>query len=323
MEPTTSAAPGDDAQSDGGAAVAPDDGARATFKPDRDAALQAFDEASAHYHAGRYRDAGFAFLRSFEAAPSIETLWAAANSFRLAGEVILAVTTYERYFQYVDDNERRVESSRKFYEALRDRVGSLTVHLGDGVSVSEIRVNGNRVALADFPVMLLAGPVTVEFVGGEPGQRRVNNTQVTGRVTTLVTFDGFGPPAPAQVGGPPKGTTDQATPWRPPPLVRPFFWTSLAVTTASGVALVVMGALTLREKAAFEDMNAAGAAYPADREANFFSFRQVTNVLVGVTAGLGVITIALGVVSFSNPRKRARSTQARVSLATGGLRLRF
>ena len=63
--------------------LSPDEEAR------RKAALASFYEGSALFREQKYNAAAAAFLQSFEIVASIESLWAAANSYRLAGEVVV------------------------------------------------------------------------------------------------------------------------------------------------------------------------------------------------------------------------------------------
>ena len=57
---------------------------------------------------------------------------------------------------------------------------------------------------------------------------------------------------------------------------------------------------------------------------NFDRYRRAANISLGVTAGLGLASFVLGIVTFSRTRREASATQrARVGLDPGGLRVQF
>ncbi|MCB9750274.1 MAG: hypothetical protein H6713_09775 [Myxococcales bacterium] len=301
-------------------------------------AREQFFAASELFHAERYADAGEAFLKSFKIMPSIDSLWAAANSFRLADEVVRAVDVYERYFRYVDDNRERAEQSRAHYDQLCERVGRVNVQLAEGVDVREILVNGESVALDAFPHKILAGPVEVVFVGSEPGQREVSRALLQGRSTTVITFAGF-------VSAEPRDPLED----QPPPVdgssgprlgLKAAFWTGVGLTAAGAVTIGALGGLALHYRREWEarlcpDMSCVGVDMPEPAEpwrVRAEDFQGATNIAIGVTAGVATVTFILGAVALSqraraqdeeDGRARARRTRARVVARGAGLGVAF
>ena len=310
----------------------------AAVDPREEAAREAFREASRLFHKQDFKAAGDAFLRSFEILPSIDSLWAAANSYRLADEVVRAAEIYERYFQYVDDNRERAEKARAELNALRERVGRVNVQIAEEAEVLEILVNGEPVAREAFPRLVAAGPVEVEFRGAEPGQRSMNQVQLDGRSTIVVSFPGFGAGDPETPGEPSFVDPPEETPTRARQGVKAAFWTGVGLTAAGAVTVGVLGGMTLRYRNEWLSLQcpdgvcAPGSPSPEDARQNFERYKPATNVAIGVTAGVAAVTLILGVVAYRRGERPVESAALRgrmvarrpqLRVGAGGLGLRF
>jgi hypothetical protein len=124
---------------------------------------------------------------------------------------------------------------------------------------------------------------------------------------------------------PPTPRQDSSRPRTLPKL----FWTGTALTGAGAIAVGVLGGLTLRARnnyvARYEFMVPPGEtdANQADQD-RFHELHLATNVMIGVAAGLAVITLALGIVTLQQARRlRPRAGSARLRLAASGLQLAF
>jgi hypothetical protein len=102
----------------------------------------------------------------------------------------------------------------------------------------------------------------------------------------------------------------------------------LGVTVASGVALGVLGGLTVSRKSRFDNSLAdledgMGPDEPlADR---FYALRRGTNAMIAVTAVTGMATLILGLFAFSPTRRSGAraSTHKRFRVTPGGVAVRF
>lgn len=280
-----------------------------------------FLEARDRFYEDAFGEAGELFLQSFAAYPSLEALYGAANSFERNGDILIALELYDRYFTYVDDHPTRPASAQRSYRALTRLVGRVDIEVAPGASFRTLKINGKPVAKAKLPARVLPGVVRVEFLGDETWQREQLDTEVLAGATAVFKFSGFRqPPKMPGPALPPGGNPDikPDTPPRPrrSQVATNVFWAGLGMTAASGVALTTLGALTIRERNRFES-ELGMTPYPADHEANFQRYRQVTNVLIGVTSGLAAFTIVSGVIALSS-RRRA-SQRNKVSLGPEGL----
>ncbi len=299
--------------------------------PRVEAALEAFREASKLFHEEDFKAAGDAFLRSFKILPSIDSLWAAANSYRLADEVVRAVEVYERYFQYVDDNRDRAEKARAEFDTLRARVGRLNVQIAKDAMVREILVNGEPVAREAFPRLVVAGPVEVEFLGLEEGQRSVSRVRIDGRSTIVVSFPGFGGSEEQAPFGDTPGDPPDEPASRKRQAVKAAFWSGVGLTAAGAVTIGVLGGMTLHYRNEWQSLQcpdgvcSPGSPSPEDAKQNFERYKPATNVAIGVTAGVAAVTLVLGVIAYRRGDRRAESAtrRSRLRVSAGGLGLRF
>lgn len=292
--------------------------------------------AREHYQTGqelfeqqRYREAAYAFERSYDAIAAPDTLYNVAISYELAELPVEALPPYVRYLESLPpESEERGEIERSVAR-LRAQVGELDLDIPDGVEVTSIAIDGQPVAREEFPRLARPGPVALTIRGGEDHEVMETTVDLVAGKSSVVTVQ-F-PPEPGPVP-PPKVTRPDPRPAEPttPPIVddrrrralRGAFWTSFALTVASGASIGVLGGLTLRERDAFNDAKCADPCpsadeddpsnmepekgFPFEEEDRFNSFKLATNVMVGVTAALGVTTIVLGVLAY---RKGARSSR--------------
>jgi len=120
------------------------------------------------------------------------------------------------------------------------------------------------------------------------------------------------------------------------------FWGGLGLTVASGAALGVLGGLTSNRKQTFEQLQTdfntdkesvpedpmcPGKQYPCAAEAEFNQFKRATNAMIGVTAGLGLVTVVLGIFAFSKQTDGVNASlqvrAVRLDVRPGGLVLRW
>lgn len=337
--PPTTAEPASDGAPDpapsGSATVSPEPGDPSTTDAIHTELVRQFTK---HFQAGRmqsnrgaYALAAAEFEKAFAAIPAEAALRNAVATHESAGDLVEAATAAKRYLELPACGTPGVDealccSHRAEVEGYRQRLaaqlGSLRVVIAKGVSLREIRVNGRERALVDFPIWVVPGSIDIELVGSK-AQRRQRVIEVRAGEEQEIRVDPFDAPAvgPDPRNNQPTGDRDRGR-WR-----RPLFYAGVGLTAASGVALVTVGSLALVAKRDFERQqqlfldnrpavdefgNVAEPEYPFPHEERdrHRRFRAATNVLVGVTSGLAVVTTIIGIAAF---RRRPSGSGARAS----------
>lgn len=302
---------------------------------DQAEALRLFREAKALYTAGQPREAAVAFERSFAAAASPEAAYNAAQAHDKTDDPIATLTWFRRYLAIArQDTDPSYPLALARAEELRARVAELRVELERPGEVREIRLNDQPVPLDSFPRIVLPGLARLRFIGASPDQVVDISSETRAGETATIYFPGFArpvvkpPPDPRPVVKPPE--------LRPSPRLRPLklaFWTGAGVTGASAVLIAVFGGLALHELKLWK----AGACEDGECPPDFVDhatwmahntaagrYAAYSNVMIGVTAGLAVVTLGLGLAALRESRRPRASTRAgRFLPGPGGLMVAF
>lgn len=304
-------------------------------------------EGMALFNRGQYREAAAEFERSYAAIPAARTLYSIGLSYERAGQTIPAIEASERYLALPDCTDPGVDPLRcaeqrtevgRTVDRLRRFVGELQLELAPGVELREVRVGGRVVPIDEFPLLLMPGPTEVELYGRDPDDYRVRIPRIVpgeAYVLRVSAADAVPPPKldadPDPRPRPPDPPRDPAEEQRRRALMKRVFWGSLGVTVASGAATGALGGVTQKQRARFNELKCANPCppegdpdhkkYPEAAEARFESLKLTTNVMIGVSAALGVATVVVGVLAFSRRDKSAR--RAHVRLTGTGLSVRF
>ena len=309
---------------------APPESPEAPALSGHDEALRQFRAAKELYSAGAYADAAAAFVASYAAAASPEAAYNAALAHDKVGDDLATMTWFRRYLEIASSDDPSYPQAQQRAQELRARLGELRLQLDSTEEIREIRVNGEAVALTDFPRLVTPGRVQLRIVGAGPDESADIPVEVAPGGTWTVQFTGFAKPEPAPE---PRPTTRPIRIVRPDPTPvtpvkrrgRPLaelFWTGTGFTAASAIAMGVLGGMVLRERAAHEDCVENDTCH--DTTGSFRTYRDATNVMVSVTAGLAVITLALGIAALRERRKTAREPAAgRVRVTLAGVQLAF
>ena len=309
------------------AAQAPD--APATAEPSgtppsgQDEAIRQFRAARELYSAGAHAAAARGFEASYAAAASPEAAYNAALAHDKVGDDLATMRWYRTYLATASSGDPSYPQAQQRALELRARLGELRLQLDSTDELREIRVNGEAVTLADFPKLVPPGHVELRLIGARPGETADIPAEVAPGGTWTVQFTGFArPEAPDPVPRPaPRVVRPDPTPVTPAPRLRPLtalFWTGTGLTTASAITMGVLGGLALREHASYEDCGQTRTCSAAAD--TVYRYRDATNVMVGVTTGLAVITLALGIAALRDRRKAGRE---RVRITLSGLQLAF
>jgi hypothetical protein len=324
------AAPPTDAASEPPATASPP-----TDQIDQAEALRLFRGARALYNAGDLRQAARGFEASFAAAPSPEAAYNAALAHDRVGDRVATLTWYRRYLTVARrDIDPSYPVAVQRVAELEARLGELSLRIDHPEGLREVRVNGVAVPLASFPLLLEPGRVELRFIGERSDQSVDISSEVPVGGPATIHFPGFvaAPeprPEPQPVQDTPRQPATDPRELSSHRTLRGLFWTGTALTGAGAIAVGVLGGLTLRARSDYAARNVP-VVPPGETDANkaaqdhFHDLRLATNVMIGVAAGLAVITLALGIVTLQQGRRlRPRARAGRLRLAGGGLQLAF
>lgn len=292
---------------------------------DQSEAIRRFRAARDLYTAEAYADAARGFESSYAAAPSPEAAYNAALAHDKIGADLSAMIWFQRYLAVASRDDASHPWALQRVEELRARLGELDLQLDSPDEIRQLSLNGEEVTLADFPRLVTPGRIELRLVGDAPEQVADILAEVAPGGTWTIHFPGFArapePSAQVPLGRP---VTPEVVPLAPRngrPLLA-LFWTATGLTAVSGVATGVLGGLTLR---AWNDYPACGQRLDcaASREP-FHRTKDATNVMIGVTTGLAVITLALGLAALRERRKARRGRpDGRLRVTLAGVQLAF
>lgn len=306
------------------------------------------EEAAAHFVEGRrmftrgeYVEAAVEFERSYSAYPSGEALYNVGLSYEKGEQPVEAIVACQRYLELEDCKTagelhcaRKRSEVSKTVSRLRQRVGVLEIVVEEGVDLRAIRVDGKEVPIGEFPIFLAPGSIEIKLLGRERDQVRTRTAKLEPGQRTSLLVGPFSVPPPVVVADrddPDPGPSAEELELRRRRL-RISFWAGLATTVASGAAIGVLGGLTSLYKRRFDarckgvGVDCSGTEHPADRERGFNRLKLATNVMIGVTAGAGMVTAILGVFAFSGPKgrtSRASTQRRRFELNAQGVLVKF
>ena len=236
---------------------------------------------------------------------------AAALAFERAGRLVAAAQTYREYLEFEDDDVARREEALAAYQGVRSRIGEVQVRVGNPAAIERLSLNGEELGLEDFPRLVMPGVVSLK-ISGAGGSREID-AEVRPGGTTLINI-----PDVALVSRPPPKTDvrppvilDRPLPPAHGPGLKIAFWSGVGVTAAATVAMATLGGLALDARADYEAglcpdaVCSDGSTYPHAEEQRFYGLRTATNVMVGVSAGVAVVTAALG-IAFARQRSRSK-----------------
>lgn len=304
---------------------------------DQAEALRLFREARALYTAGQPREAALAFERSFAAAASPEAAYNAAQAHDKADDPISTLRWFRRYLEIAhQDADPSYPLALTRATELRARVGELRVELERPDEVAEIRVDGQPVPSTSFPHLVLPGRVELQFIGRTPDQVVDITSEAAPGETATIYFPGFARPV-AKVPDPRQPVVPEPiTPPGPNNRLRALkiaFWTTSGLTVASAAVMGAFGGLTLHNYGTYSQLQAdcenpdCGMTLDERNAVRESAVRQRdnTNVMVGVTVGLAVVSLALGITALRESRRsRGASTRAGQFMPVpGGFRVAF
>jgi hypothetical protein len=312
-----------------------------------DKVVEQFDQ---HWNEGRrlfgrkeFGRAAVEFERAYAAVPHADALYNVVVSYAEDGDEVAAAGAAQRYLvlEACDDGAdpircaSRHDEVRTTYTDLRGRIVELALDVSEGVVLREIRINGRIVAAKSFPIFVEPGTVEIEIVGSEPGQRVVREPKLRPGEQYIVRATPFR--AVVEGGGPrdPNGAVTPGPKPRNTKALKATFYAGVGLTTVSAAVMGTFIGLTARERNRFHAKNDCGESEagcdPGDNpESEFIRWRRYStakNALIGVTAGVAMITTIVGILAFSKRRQpsanQRASTRVRLVPRGAGLTLSF
>lgn len=264
---------------------------------DRTAARH-FADGQKAFAAGDYPHAGDEFEAAYRDRPHHAPLWNAARSWQRAGDEIRAANLFARYLREAPADAPDRDQANASLRALTARLGRIEPH---AAGVEKLRLDGK---IVDAPVVYVA-PGEHVADGEDSGLRvrKVVTVRAGEQVSVTVALDA----KPNPTLGPPKsGLLTEPAPSRKPltPILPAI---GGALTAVVGGFTIASGLDTVSKRDAFL------ADKTQDRLDTAFSSQSRTNVLLGTTIGLGVITAVVAVffTEWSGPATPSREASLR------------
>ena len=247
-------------------------------------AAQRFAEGERAFQAGDFVRAAGEFEAAYRENPHPTALWNAGFSWERAGERVKAANFYRRFLAEAPSDSANRDRAISSLKDLGASLGRIEIVAPDAVSAAldQRDLGSERVAYVDPGTHLVTAVISGESVSTEVA---VDAGQTRSVVLARKPSAKADPPPP--VAPPAKPETSGATPW----LILPF-----AGVTALGVGLVIWsGADTLVARDQYDKLSKADQYLLYDQG----KLKQDrTNVLIGVTGGLALVTGAIAVFAI-------------------------
>lgn len=255
-----------------------------------------FAEGQRAYAAGDFRHAGDAFEKAYHDKPHYAPLFNAARAWQRAGELARAANLYSRYLDEAPVQARDRDTATTALRDLALRLGKFEIHPARGVG--SLAVDG--VVLEAGQLGLYVNPGE-HLITGKSGQTEARQTSTAraGEVAS-VALDVLAPAAPTVVLAP---IGDETQPIVAPP--NPANGVPKVVVYAGGALTILGVAMTVWSGTDTNKQKAKFDASPTQDNLDSGRSKEArTNVLVGVTAGVAVLTgvAAIVFVDWSAPK---------------------
>ncbi len=272
---------------------------------DRRTAARLFAEGQKAYREGDFRHAAESFEGAYKAAPRLPPLWNAARAWDKGGESVHAANLYASYLRKAPPQAPDRNSATRALRDLEAKLSKLEIHAAE---FSDLKVDGVAFSLDGqnaSAAIVYVSPGTHVIEGTKAGkvvvEKPVSNGGTTMSVVLLADQTVPPPQLPAPVVVEPKHAG-----WSPIVVI-----VGGAATVIAGGFLIGSGADTLSQRSTF-DANPTQANLETGK-----SDQTRTNVLIGVTAGLGVLTGLAAI--FLVDWKGHKNESARLRLGPGGV----
>ncbi len=252
---------------------------------DRQAAAREFAEAQRAFGAGDYKLAAEQFEAAYKHKPHHASLWNAARARQRMGDTTRAANLYARYLREAPPAARDRNTAITALQKLTPKLGQLEI-----TSVGLDHVKVDREPIMDRTVFVNPGAHVVE--AKVAGQDRVVNqpANVDAGQTQSVALVA---PSEPKIAPTPTPTTPSPTPTKPREREedRSGGGWSPAVVAVGGGLTAVAGGLAIISGLDVVNQKSSFDKDPSQSNLDTGKSKQLrTNILLGVTAGLGVLT---------------------------------
>ena len=266
----------------------------ASAEPDYARAKDAYDRGTRAHAAGDHAAAARAFAEADALVPAAASLEAALEAAMRADDAALGADLLDRLAGRPPEPslDKTVAAARRRFQ---NRTGKVLVDC-KGASHCLLAIDGVA-ADATRAVNVKVGPHTLVF---ERGQERAEKLIQVEPNKTLLISDVLPGPPPLPVKEEPKKPEPEMRHWYNGGLAPVFFYIGLGMTVAGGMATTWSGIDAVNRHDEFVDSGCAPGATgprPSDCDARASDGRSAltrTNILLGVTAGLVVLTAVTG-----------------------------
>lgn len=264
--------------------------ANAQTAEDPKAAGKLFVEGQHAFNTGDYRHAAESFEAAYQKAPRLSPLWNAARAWHRAGEPVKAANLYAMYLDKAPPGDRDRASSIKAMKELEAKLGRLEIHADgfDAVTVDGVPLDGTRLYVSP-------GSHLVEAKKGDKVARDTPNA-TAGATTSVVLVVPEDQPAPPPVVATPEPKPEKKG-------LSPAFVAVGGVATGISAGLVIWSGLeTIGQRSTFDKT-------PTQKNLDDGrSMETRTNVLIGITLGLAVVTGVLAIFTDWSGGKKKEQT---------------
>ncbi len=254
---------------------------------DRKAAATLFTEGQKAYREGDFRHAAEAFESAYKKAPRLAPLWNAARAWDKGGEPAHAANLYASYLRKAPPNAPDRNSATRSLRDLEAKLAKLEVH---AAGFTELKVDGTAIVVEDqnpSSLVVYVTPGSHLIEGQHEGKAAQEHPVAMAGTSTSVVLLAKSDATPTPQPLPP-----------PPPLEERVHsgWSPIVAIVGGGLTVVAGGFLIW---SGIDTMNQRSTFDAAPTQANLDTGRSDetrTNVLIGVTAGLGVLTALVAIL---------------------------
>jgi hypothetical protein len=299
------------------------------FAADKAPSAERIKSAAAEYDAGRraftdgkYEDAAVHFENAYHDAPNAQTLRNAIRARKQASQLARAATLAVIAQQNYSDDEPTMQIVKETLAEAGPKLFKLSVTCDVDCGVA---ADGHIVSLEDarrFSIFLQPGPHSV--VVSWPGDRS-KSLDIKAKEGQALEQSFVAPPMPVATnnGVGAGGGAQTEAPVANKPFGPAVFITLLSLTAVSGGILVWSGVDTLNNpgtQAVKDGCVGQGPTCPLYQQG--LASQTRTNVLIGVTSGLGLLTfVSVFLTQWSHPKHEAQALRIIPTVGPGSLGL--
>lgn len=241
----------------------------------------AFTEGQRAYKHGDFRHAAESFEKAYALLPKLPALWNAARAWQEGGEATRAANLYAKYLSLAPPSAPDRDHAIKSLNQLNEKLSRVEIHASD---FTNVQLDGNSIeGLADAPdhtLVVYVNPGAHVVDGTKNGEHSLQKQTIAAGaiVSVVLTLE------PKEIAPPPPP---------PPPIVVETHSKGLppwVVLIGGGLTVVSLG-VTIWSGLDTQSQKSTFTQTPTQQNLDDGRSKEVrTNVLIGVTAGLAVLT---------------------------------